>query len=232
MNLTPEIQGAIIGALIGGFILFVGFYFRTHTGNKVIVRKLRETSLLSISKLVSDKLSINYKGIPIGKLKLYELELTNEGFIDIENFTLTLEITPFQETEVIEVQVTDSQSQTKLEDTYLFDNCFYINRPYLNMIKKNKIERIDIQIFTDTELNFRVIGGGKGWGAFYRKNQKYKISFPLILSCSVALALSILKLISGDYQTWDSWLGILIGLGVVGILEWINYLATLVLRRR
>lgn len=171
MELPSEVTSAIITFLGTVILALGGFYFSTRRGNKVVLTKVNETSLLNISKLISDKLVINYKNKPITKLKLYELEITNQGFIDIDNLELILEITAKEKPTLVEVQGNDSQGKTTIQDISNGEYFYLITRPYLNMVKKDKREKIIIQVFTDTELGFDVIGGGKGWGVKYVVNK-------------------------------------------------------------
>jgi len=192
MELSPEVTSAIITFFGTALLAIIGFNIRTHIGNKVILRKLRETSLVKISPLVSENLSFAYKNKPIEKLKLYELELTNEGYIDIDNFEVNLDITLKDSNGIVEVQSIDPQGKIKVIDLLEFGN-YIIQRPFLNMLKKYKDEKISIQIFTNTELTIKVTGGGKGWGVVYKDtNPTLLYSYFNAISMGMAIGLTFI----------------------------------------
>jgi hypothetical protein len=181
MYITPEIYvpcgviEGIIGVIGGVLVTVIGFYLKNKRSNKVFLRKKRETSLFRISNLISDDLSIQYKNIPVERLKMYELELTNEGFQFIEDFEITLNIFPKGNATFVEVQPIDSLGKTKVIDISKEGFSFLITREFLNTKKKNG-DKVSIQIFADSELEIKLVGGGKGWSVVYKE----KIVNPIV----------------------------------------------------
>jgi hypothetical protein len=194
MALSPEIINAIIGVIGTALVGYFWFYITTHRGNNVVLRKLRETSLLKISNLISDNLSIRYKDKPVGKLKLYEFELSNEGYIDIKNLEVIIEIEANEKAGLLEVLVDDAQGKTDVVDVSNGEYYYLIKRPFLNMKRRNKEEKILVQIFSDSELQINITGSDLGWGTVYKEK---KSDTPMyIIMGVIAFIVVILSLLS------------------------------------
>ena len=193
MNLSPEIISGLIGILGTAIIAFIGFQINTHRGNKVVLRIMRVNTIWNYSKAVNSKFSVSYDDKKIYALKLYDLEITNDGFMDIENLVVTLEVNPKEKTSIIDVLIDDDQYKTELINISNGEYYYLIKRPFLNMKKKTKDDRIRIYVYTDKELSFNISGGGKGWGVEYKEYRNNKAWLILLnITTYVTIVLSVL----------------------------------------
>ncbi len=198
MEIPPEITGAVIGIVGTALIAIIGFYLSSNRGNRVVLRKVRETSLLKISDLIQTHLSITYKEKQVSTIKLYEFDLINEGYVDIENFEVILEISSKGKNNFLEIQVWDDLWKTTLSNISNGKYFYIIARPYLNAYRRDKKEKLSIQVFTDTELEFQVNGGGKGWHAFYKEKLSRKPNYLLIGINLIILSAMLPIILSGQ----------------------------------
>lgn len=215
MNISPEVQGVLIGSAITTVLALVTYYIKSHKGNFVIVQKIRETSLIYIQEQVRKKLSIIYDQRQIEKLKLYEFVISNKGDSDIEDFEIKMNVIEKPETRVMELQVNDPQAKTEIVN-HLGDSGFIsIKRPFLNPQKKIKSDVITIQVFTDTELEFSFTGGGRGWGVAYKEDTGNKKSHSFL----TIITIIIVAITFGFIPKTDSWeLNILFSLICIDLL--------------
>jgi len=144
-----------------------------------------------LSKFQDNDFSIIYKEVIINKIKLYEFELTNNGFIDIDDFEIKIIIEPEKNCSFIKAQAFDNIQKVKIVEFIENNPQYILKRPFLNMIKKNKSEKIYIQVFSDNKLNFKVIGGGKGWYIKYKESE-----IPFIVKMNIFFLFSLLILMS------------------------------------
>lgn len=169
MNISPEVQGGLIGALLAGLFTFIGFYFRTHTGNKVIITKTADDILKGFHDKRGNSLTFNFKTIPVESLYFCEFKIINNGYVEIEDFILIVKVIPENETELLEVQLIDYLNKAEIIPNEKEKHSYTIKRPYLNMVRKDKEEGIFIVIFSDSPCDYVIYGGGKGWKTTFQK---------------------------------------------------------------
>lgn len=221
MNISPEVQGGIIGALIGGFLLFIGFYFRTHVGNKVLIIKTSETFVTGFSDSRGNSLSFNFKNIPIESLYFAVFKFINNGYAEIEDLNIVLKVIPKNETELLEVQLLDYLYKAELTASETYKHSYMITRPYLNMVRKDKDEAVYIQIFSDTECDYQIFGGGKGWKTEFQKppSKIFKPSLYMGVGAYGGLLFSLIRRFSIDgLNEWEIVYSVAFSLVIVFII--------------
>lgn len=218
MKIPAEILAAIIGSIFTAIVGIIAWQYKTHKGNKVILRKVNETSAIRLSDKVRENLSITYKGKEVKRLIVYEFNIYNNGDKDITNLDISIQI-PLEtllSKPLIEPIVSDHQEKTEMSVDISLRGYFIfkLKRPFLNTRKKYKDEVIYLQIISDSELNLGISGGGEGWSTEYfdvekrdKKLFKLGISF-LIIGASAA----ILTVIFDKYNYYLILTALMIGL--------------------
>ena len=200
MNISPDIQGAIIGGLISGLLLLVGFYYRTHTGNKVIINKTADDSLKGFRDKRGNSLTFNFKNMPVEKLYFTEYKFINNGYSEIDDLKLIVKVIPKTDTELLEVQLVDYLHKAELKTNEDEKYSYTITRPYLNMVRKDKGEAIFIDIFSDSPCDFDIYGGGKGWKTEFQKQPSkfFKPSLFIGLGGYLGILINLLQWFARD----------------------------------
>jgi hypothetical protein len=195
----------IILSSISAIIGIINIIQKIQKGNKVYLIKTNESSLIQISKLISNKLSITYNGNNINQLFLYDFVLYNNGDKDITNFEMKLLVGKTEGLRFIEYNAYDlgngvttfEQDESKKDDKVV---CLVIKRPYLNSKKKFKDEEITLQLISDNKLSFHVLGGGESWKIFYldKKPKSKFIDFLPIGTWLLGLGFLIIPIFWGN----------------------------------
>jgi len=184
----------ILGIIGTALISWIAFTVKSRTGNKVIIQKSKETSLIKISENVQDKLSISYDGKPVKTLKLYEYTVTNKGYEDISNFEIFLEVTSKPSSRVMEILIDDPKIRMRPQAVNDENKvAVLLKREYLNSDKRDKSDFLTIQLFSDSPLEVMFKGGGKGWVAkFIAINKKPKFLAKAVSCLIIIVGLVVL----------------------------------------
>lgn len=208
MTIPAEILGAILGALLTALIGGGAWYYKTHVGNRVILEKVTESSLMKLSDKVSGDLSITYRGKQIKDLFFYEFNIYNEGFINISNFEVTINFKGESGFSLLKFQSDSLLGECEISVGLIDDNStkMVITRPYLNMRKQNKKEVINLQFITDSKITPTVKGGGLGWFVVCRNHQPRKSNFIFALGIgfiSMMVGIFINSFINDYYNAFE-----------------------------
>ncbi|MHB0923187.1 MAG: hypothetical protein ACYC3H_04410 [Bellilinea sp.] len=168
MEISPEVLIPIIIFISSGLLAFIKWQFNIHRSNKIFLKKTAGNVISGLQGKAGYTLSFILNNVPINNIHFTEYELTNGGFVDIEELELVLKFIPEGKFDLFDVQVKDKQGKTELVGEKLN---YVLSRPYLNMVKKDKEEKIFIHIFSDTQIKMQVFGGGKGWKVEFIENQ-------------------------------------------------------------
>jgi hypothetical protein len=219
INTVIDVVGGALLALIGSGVIY---WIKSRRGNKVILEKVNETSVIQLSEKVRDNLSITYKGNKVNQLILYEFNLYNNGDNNISDFNMTVHFLNFDVNSpfFIEPIINDIQDETTTDLRFTNDGNHFelrINRPYLNAKKKFNKELITIQILADTNMGFNVIGGGEGWGTEYLDITKpnkilLALSNSLLLIASIIIGIAVFS----KNNVYDS---LLIAIGIIVMIS-------------
>ena len=91
--------------------------------------------------------------------------VVNTGQVVIENLEINLDLSARHgNIDFWEIEHSDPLSKTTVEKSEI---SFKLKRDFLNPKRAYKEDIIKINIFSNTQLNFAVVGGGKSWYAQY-----------------------------------------------------------------
>ncbi len=158
-----EVLKALIVAVATAIVTAIVLYIRSRRGNRLVVVRISETPQIRISESAGKNLDIRYKGQVVDDLVLNRLYVANHGQNVIEPLEIELTVSARQGTiDFWEFEYSDPLSKTKLERK---DNSLRIERDFINPKRAYKEESIEINIFSNTQLKFSVVGGGRSWYA-------------------------------------------------------------------
>lgn len=179
MTIPSEILAAIIGAVITAIVGGIAWYIKTHIGNKVIIEKISESSLIGFSDKISEDLSITYKGNPVKQLFFYKFRIYNDSYINIANFSTEIQFTSKAEFPIFLVQTELLPQSCSIDYNLLEDGLLIVNleKPYLNTIKQDKNDIINLQFISDEKFSYKAVGGGVGWFLEIREKPPIKKKF-------------------------------------------------------
>jgi hypothetical protein len=176
--LSSQMLSAVIAVILTAAIAAFLRWRSARRGNQIEINRIYQSNEISISEEIQQRLKIQYKGQRIEQLFVNRLQITNIGEEDIKDINIKIGIylrdiqDALEDDYFIEVEHKDSLGKTKLvyEDfpdpnqPGIFVN---IIRPFLNHQKAHSEEVVELSVFSSTELNFEVGGGGLGWSTVY-----------------------------------------------------------------
>lgn len=194
MTIPSEILAAIIGALVTGLLALGVYLYKSHKGNKVILEKVKESSLIELRKDFSNNIEIKLKGYSVEKLILYEFELYNSSDNNITDLLVNIEF-QCKESNFLVSQITKDVQKITIADETFSENStkiLEIKRPYLKPRKKYKKEVISIQIISNSNINFSITGGGENWNADYGTEFRKALEFLIFGALSIFMAIALI----------------------------------------
>jgi hypothetical protein len=125
---------------------------------RIVLREVRNTSVVSIWPTVRNKIKMTFEDKPIQSLGQIEGDIFNSGSEAIQHPTLTLTLP--EESVVLGVLLTPDNSEAQCK----FDrNKIIIVLPYLNPVREHK-QIVRLSLLTDGRTKIiDVTGGGEGW---------------------------------------------------------------------
>ena len=125
---------------------------------RIVLREVRNTSVVSIWPTVRNKIKMTFEDKPIQSLGQIEADIFNSGSEAIQQPTFTLTLP--EESVVLGILLTPDNSETQCK----FDrNKIIIALPYLNPVREHK-QIVKLSLLTDGRTKIiEVTGGGEGW---------------------------------------------------------------------
>ena len=130
---------------------------------KLVVREVRNSSLINIWPGVRPKIKMTFCDKPIGTLGQVDGDIFNEGSGTIQNPTFTLTLP--SESRVLDILITpdDFGAKPTLEGEKLT-----LALPYLNSVREHgEVLKLSVLVDGKTEP-IKISGGGEGWSVRYR----------------------------------------------------------------
>jgi hypothetical protein len=185
---SPQVISALLTFTLTSITAYLLYQLRIRRGNRVVLANVGKTSLVSTSKDVRANLKILYKENVVEHLYLYKFELFNSGNIDLQNVAVQIQIKNLRPGGFIEVEREDLLDKTEISLSKNHSaeknghETVTVSREFLNSIKKFKEEKIYLRIFSDSDLEFSVHGGGTGWSSSYEiENNNVPGNLPVFL---------------------------------------------------
>lgn len=218
MNIPIEIIAVLIASSLALIGWVIRFYVTTHRGNKVILEKKVDATVIGKEMGKIKGLKIIYKDLPVERLKYLEYVLYNDGYKDITNLHVEIEFEPIGSPSIIEIQSDDKLGKHEFNEKNK-NMVMSIDRPFLNMRRKFKNELITIQVLTDIDFNISILGGGVGWTAelAYEKDSDKRFLITMIFVLILG-TLSVLLLTPEQNIMEKIKIGLNILVGLVGVL--------------
>ena len=174
-----EILKPLVSGIVGALVTAVVLYLRSRRGNRVVIYRVSETPQVRISESVRQNLSIRYKEQAVDNLVLNTLRIANGGAAVVEPLAIRFSILPsYGEIDFLELEHVDPLSKTRLQRD---GNTFTLTRDFLNPQRAYKEEKVELNIFSNTKLNFSVVGGGKAWYARFEDRALISERLPRIV---------------------------------------------------
>ena len=157
---------AIVGVIITAVVLF----FRNRRGNRVVVSRVLQSPQVRVSERLRSSLDIRYKGRPVENLVLNRLRVANKGRTIIESLEIELGFSPVEgNLEYWEVEVLDPLNKMTVQRK---EKSFTLKRDFLNPKRAYKEEEIQLDVFSNAELVYSIVGGGKGWSSNFEDKSR------------------------------------------------------------
>jgi hypothetical protein len=188
--LYTNAPAAWISALIAVSVL--GIQLRKKP-KRLVIRELRNTSLINIQRPLREKIKMTFADRPIQGLAQVEGEIFNEGSDTIQRARITLTF-PLA-TALLDARVTPDDAGAQCD---ISDKTATITLPYLNSVRDHK-QLLKISILADGDTGaIKASGGGEGWSTRYLAlptvtQQRKAIRANLVVSCAI-FALLVLYL--------------------------------------
>ena len=212
-RLLSNLTAAIFGAIAAGVVVTVYFLIKSRWGNKVIVE---HTSQALINAGILD---IQYHNQPIENLVLNTFRVRNNGAGVIEHFTVGIDTVPIGiKNTFLAATHSDKMNNSKVE---VAGNKITVEREYLNPIKKFGTEEIELAVFSDTRLDFSVIGGGKNWSVDFKEKGKTPPAGIFLSTTNISLVLlAWLLSVTLDYLDFGIIVSIMTLLPISGLIAY------------
>lgn len=181
---SAEVIATIIGLILGVILTGLANWWRQRRGNWVVINQISQSPQITISQEVRENLKITYEDKPADQLVLSTFRMTNTSPDNLEDIHIKMTISfksralgldpnSFVELEYydpldkIEIERIDSSSE-ELSGKRIYN----IYRPFLNSERKYKEERIELTVFSSSEIETSVEGGGSGWYTKFSDSSK------------------------------------------------------------
>ncbi len=167
--LTPEAIATYLVFLLGVVVAGIGFiisrFINRDRPKKVVVAKVKETSLVEIDEEVRDDIQVTYKGRLTSSLYLSTFSISNKGKEVIDDIKVSIQLPNANVVEaIIEDSISGRQCQVSNEEN---GNCLTVSIPYLNPENIYK-DKLTIKTFAFRSIHVASIqGGGRGWTVDY-----------------------------------------------------------------
>jgi hypothetical protein len=219
--------GAIGAVLLGVALDRIIVWLANRRGNRVVIARNTQSPQIQIKEDVEGLLQMRYGQHPVKQLVLNTLQLWNGGNTTIKNLELKL-IANSREplsSELGQGFFLDAEAQDP-DDALTLDIqslgalgkpsdawTVIIKRPYLNPKRKYREEFIELAVFSNTELDFEVEGGGEDWRSKF-KDRTQKVEPPRVFTVALFGTMALSAIVAGF-----GWLMQLSGLDATEILD-------------
>lgn len=159
--MSQEIIIAIVGVITTALITGFGKYIRSRQGNRILIARTKEVDRYDISYSEKKRLELRYKTESSNELFMNRLEIFNQGNETIQGIELKIISKPKDGSiKFLDITKYDPLDKTQVSQK---GNTISFTRPFLNHKKAYPEEVIDLIIYANTRLEFKVEGGGPGW---------------------------------------------------------------------